>query len=430
MRFARLPKRNQSNKDGSYPQINTDGHGWDCFYAASVFLLCAVAAGCSKVESYEKPLTPVKVRAVEQQAVSRAGGAARYSAAIKPREQVDLAFKIGGYVDQILAERGRLIEEGDRAAKGAILARIKDADFTARTKQANAALGEARAAQSQARSQLAEAQTAHEQFKRELERAERLLEKESLTKPAYEAAKANVEMGQAKIEAVKAQLAMTEARVENARARIEEIESQRADCELKAPIAGLLLKRNIEIGSYVAPGAPAFVMADTTTVNAVFGVSDVAAAQLRPGSPLTVTTEAMHGVEFHGRLARVAPVADPKTRIFDVEVEIPNPGQRLKVGMVVSLQMAGGQMAGAQASASVAVAPLTALLQLNDQGGGYAVFTVEDQNGRQIARRRRVSLGETSGNMIAVTDGINVGEKVVVSGASMISDGQQVRVVQ
>jgi multidrug efflux system membrane fusion protein len=190
-------------------------------------------------------------------------------------------------------------------------------------------------------------------------------------------------------------------------------------------MSGLLLKRNVEIGSLVTPGAPAFVLADTASIKAFFGVPDVTAARLKPGSPLAVTTDAVSGVEFRGRLARIAPSADPKTRVFDVEVAIPNARQQLKVGMVVSLQAMGEQ-----ADLPVTLAPLTALLQLKEKDAGYAVFVVEEQNGRQVARQRRVKLGETLGNLVAVTDGVSAGDKVVVSGAAMITDGEQVKVVQ
>ena len=75
-------------------------------------------------------------------------------------------------------------------------------------------------------------------------------------------------------------------------------------------------------------------------------------------------------------------------------------------------------------------APLTALLQLKERDAGYAVFVVEEQNGRQVARQRRVKIGETLGNLIAVTEGVKAGDQVVVSGVTMITDGEFVKVVQ
>ncbi len=389
---------------------------------APAFCALALFSGCRKVESYEKPLTPVRAQAVERRYLSRE--TARYSANIQPDSQVELAFKVGGYIKELLQVGGRAVREGDRVARGATLARIRDADFAARIKQARAQLAEVRAAESQINAQLAETQTAQENAGLELGRAARLLEKESLTKPEHDAARTKFEMGQAKIESIRAQLAMTWARADVARARVEEIENARNDAEIKAPMDGVVLKRNVEIGSLVAPGGAAFILAKIDSVKAVFGVPDVEAPRLKPGDPLTITTEAIRGVELRGRLTRVSPSADPRTRVFDVEVEVPNPGHRLKPGMVVALEAAGQE-----APAPVTVAPLTALIQLKEKEGDYAVFVVEFRDGGHVARLRRVRIGQTLGNAVAITDGVNAGEQVIVSGANLVADGQLVRVV-
>ena len=78
-----------------------------------------------------KPPVPVSVRAVEQHV---AAGGVRYSAEIKPSKQVDLAFKVGGYVQTLLQVRGvdgqqRDVQEGDRVTRGTVLARVRDTDY-------------------------------------------------------------------------------------------------------------------------------------------------------------------------------------------------------------------------------------------------------------------------------------------------------------
>jgi multidrug efflux system membrane fusion protein len=386
--------------------------------------LCAllICAGCRKVESYEKPLTPVKTQPVERQYLS--SDTARYSANIQPESQVDLAFKVGGYIEGLLQVNGRTVQEGDWVAKGATLARIRDDDFAARIKQARAQLAEVQAAEAQANAQLAEAQTAQESARADLGRAARLLDKESLTKPEHDAARTKFEMGQARIESIKAQLAMTRARADAARAQMEEIEAARKDTEIRAPMDGMVMKRNVEIGSLVAPGFAAFTLAEINAVKAVFGVPDVETPHLRPGSSLTITTDAIRGVEFRGKLTRISPSADPKTRIFDVEVKVPNPARRLKVGMVVALEAAGQS-----ARAAVTVAPIASLIQLKEKDGGYAVFVVENRDGKQIAKLRRVQIGQTLGNAVAITSGVTVGEQVIVSGATLVADDEPVRVI-
>jgi multidrug efflux system membrane fusion protein len=74
------------------------------------------------------------------------------------------------------------------------------------------------------------------------------------------------------------------------------------------------------------------------------------------------------------------------------------------------------------------VVPLASVVRpANSQS--YAVFVVENHAGKQVARLRQVKLGEALGNMIALTEGVREGEQVVVTGATLVSDGEQVRVI-
>lgn len=384
---------------------------------------CLLAlSGCRKAESYEKPLTPVKVRNVEERQVSV--GAARYSANIKPESQVDLAFRTSGYVDMIARVAGRTIREGDRVTKGALLASIRDADFAARVKGARASLAEAIAAQKLAESQLAEARAAQANARVELERAEKLFATDSMAKPEHDAVKTRFEMGEAGIEASGARLSMALARVDAARAQVEEAETALSNCELRAPATGVIVRRNIEVGTLASPGVAAMTLADVNSVKVVFGVPDVETPNLGIGSILTVRSEAVKDVDFRGRLTNISPSADPKTRIFDVEVRIPNPGNRLKIGMVVSLEVAGETKAR-----PVTVVPLSAVIQMKEKGAGYAVFSIDNRDGRAVARLRRVTLGAPLGDMLTVNSGLEAGEQVIVSGTTLVGDGEEVKVV-
>src|SRR5262249_59955729 len=108
------------------------------------------------------------------------GETARYTANIERDTEVELAFKVGGYIEALLQVGGRTVQEGDRVEKGATLARIRDDDFAARVKQARAQLAEVQAAEAQGNAQLAEAQAAQENAKLGLERADRRFGEEGL----------------------------------------------------------------------------------------------------------------------------------------------------------------------------------------------------------------------------------------------------------
>jgi RND family efflux transporter MFP subunit len=300
-----------------------------------------------------------------------------------------------GYVDELLRVGGRLVQQGDYVQAGARLARVNEADYVARVNQA--------------RSQLEEALASGEQARQSVERAKQLFASKSLVRPDLEAAEAAAGVSQAKIR--------------GARAQLQEAENALADCALKAPLGGVVLQRLVELGTLVAPGTPGFVIADTTMVKAVFGAPDVMVRQIKVGSAQSVSSPALLGVMLRGKVTRVAPVVDPKSNVFDVEVSIPNPNKELKVGMVVTLQV------GAAEPAVNITIPITTITRSKGDSTAYTVLVIEDQGGKQIARLRSVMLGAVLGNRIIVTQGLVAGERVILNSEGLVADGEQVRVV-
>ncbi len=186
-----------------------------------------------------------------------------------------------------------------------------------------------------------------------------------------------------------------------------------------------MLKRKIEVGDLVNAGTVGFTLANTEDVKVVFGISDLMLKYLKLGDQLAVTTEALRGRVFRGLVTAISPSADPKSRVFDVEITIPNRNQDLKVGMIAAVAVATGQ-----APTAVTVVPLTAVVRSKTNPQGYALFVVEGPQGRRIARLRdNIELGEVFGNMITIAKGVKVGEPVIVTGATLVADGQRVRII-
>jgi RND family efflux transporter MFP subunit len=351
-----------------------------------------------------------------------------YSASIRPATQLELAFKVGGYVDRIHQVQGvdgrpRAVQEGDLVARDTVLARVAQGDYQARLAQARAQLGEAQAAQETAVFQLAAARTTVAQARLDLDRAQALLDTRSLTRADYDATRSRHDGARAQADAAAAQVEVARARIAGAQAQIREAELTMGDTVLRAPMDGVVIKRRIELGSLAGGGTVGFVLADIRTVKAVFGVPDLVVARLRLGQPLTLTTTALSDGPFSGRTTAISPSADAASRVFDVEVTIDNPRGRLRPGMIGTI-MVGGARTAAQP-----VLPLSAIVRPPGAADGYAVFVVEEQGGRHTARLRRVKLGEAVGNGIAVTDGVKVGDRVIVAGASLTTDGEAVQIV-
>ncbi|MHB8069786.1 MAG: efflux RND transporter periplasmic adaptor subunit, partial [Desulfobaccales bacterium] len=325
----------------------------------------------------------------------RGGGETRYSANIQPYSRVELAFKSAGYVVQIFQVRGvdgkvRNVQEGDYVKRGTMLAQVRKSDYQAKV--------------SQAASQLAAARASLEHADLDLRRAKNLYAANSLTKSDYD--KAQARYGEAL-----GSLGAAAAQTQEARIALE-------DASLKAPMASLVLKRKVEVGDLANQGAVGFSLANTEDVKVVFGISDLMLQHLKLGDNLAVATEALRGREFRGLVTAISPSADPKSRVFDVEITIPNPQQELKVGMIAAVAVPTGL-----APHAATVVPLTAIVRSKVNPEGYALFVVEEKDGKQLARfRDNIELGEVYGNVITVARGVKVGEPVIVTGATLVID--------
>src|SRR5262249_30077378 len=232
-------------------------------------------------------------------------------------------------------------------------------------------------------------------------------------------------LSKAKVETARSQLAIVRAQIAAAEASQTAATISKDDTVLRAPIEGLLLQRTVDVGELITPGKPAFILADTSVVKAQFGVPDLEVSNLKPGSSLAVELDALPGREFTGQITAISPSADQKSRLFDVEVSIPNPNRVLKVGMIASLTLSG-----AASTEAFPVVPLTAIVRSRNQPDQYSLFVVEDRDGKQRGRLRNVALGEAFGNRIAVKSGVNVGDLIVTSGSSRLIDGEAVQVIR
>ena len=400
---------------------------------ATTTLVCAIAfgslgvSGCSKEAAAERPPTTVSVGSVTERSYAEGQ---RYTASIEPDTQVVLAFRASGYVDRITSLKGadgrvRAVQAGDVVKKGTVLAVVRQADYKVKVEEGKTGVDEAKSTLEQSEAQVAEARAAYERAKLDFERATALYASQSMTKPDYDAAKAQLDSSKARLDSAQAQVGVVKAKIAAAAARVDEANIALADTQLAAPMDCVVIRRSVEVGSLVGAGAEGFVVADTRTVKAVFGVPDIAVHTLKPGDALTVTSEALPGRTFGGVVSSVAPAADAKSRVFDVEVSIANGDQALKSGMIASLTVAD-----APAPASLPVVPLNAVVRSKKNPDGYAVFTVAENLDDAVVTAHEVTLGPVYGSEVVVASGVSLGDRVVVTGATLITDGDHVRVIK
>ncbi|MFN8574131.1 MAG: efflux RND transporter periplasmic adaptor subunit [Gemmatimonadaceae bacterium] len=348
-------------------------------------LLIGVAACAGEAPPANEP-PPVTV-AIATQAAG-ISGETRYGGAIEPDVSVDVAFRVNGIVEAVSQRSGidgrpRALQDGDVVRRGTTLARLRQDEY---------------------RDQLSDAEAGFQQSRADYERASQLYENRSISKAEYDAAFARFAAGGARRNQAAVSL---------------------HDATLHAPIDGIVLKRTAEVGALAGPSVAAFTIADTRVVKVVFGVPDVAVAQLKLGGRLAIEAEALPGKLLEGRITRIAPSADRSSRVFEVAASLPNTDGRLKVGMLATLRLGG------TAAAPNPVVPLASIVRPLGDTTSYAVYVVHDSTkDTSVARRTRVTLGPVSGNLIAVTSGLNAGDRVVVRGATLVADGQPIRVIR
>jgi len=364
-----------------------------------LFLLALISNGCGHKEASKRLPVPVKITTVEEY---KGSNEIRYSANIQPRQEVTLAFNLGGYVEKLFQVRDpdghmRDVQEGDRVKRGTVLAQIRKSDYQAKLQQAQGAM--------------AEAQAEVQRSGLDLERANNLFASQSMTKSDFDNAQARSDSAKAREEAYSAQVKAAQIALH--------------DSDLKTPMDAIIVKRNVDAGDLAAPGSLAFILADTSSVKAIFGIPDLVFNRFQIGHKLSVITESIPGVEFQGIVTRISPAADSKTRLFETELTIPNPEDRIKAGMIATILLRPDN----PSVTGTLVVPLTAIVQAKGKTDQYAVMTVQREGGKMIARQKDVTLGETFGDKIAVQQGVTSGEQVITTGATLVLDGEEVTLI-
>jgi RND family efflux transporter MFP subunit len=324
-----------------------------------------------------------------------------YSASIVPYQQLSISFKSAGYVTSILQRKGvdgrvRNVQMGDMVKKGTVLATVRQSDY--------------QQAVDQYKGQLAQAQASAANATQTWTRAQALYKGGAMTQPDYDSAKAQFDASQGQVTTAQAAVAQAQQALD--------------DCQLRAPLDGQILARNIELGVLVAAGTAGFTMGETSTVKAVFGVPDTVLGSVKLGQKQSIVTES-YTQPFAGLVTAVAPQADSKSRTFQVEVTVPNKQELLKSGMVATLVLGQTRLAS-----PVVVVPISAIVSAPDGSKTFSVYLVQHEGDKDVARRRSVTPGSAYGNLVAVASGVNAGERVMVNGATIVNDGQVVRVIQ
>jgi RND family efflux transporter MFP subunit len=372
------------------------GHRSNRSLVLAFLAMTGVLGGCGH-ESQIPSQTARAVRLATVAAPQMSAETLRYSASILPYAQVDLMFRSSGYVTNVRQVRGsdgrsRDIGTGDYAEQNLTLAHIRREDLQNQVAQAQA--------------QLDQATAQHTKADQDFQRAKALYSTQSLTKPDYDQSQAAFNS--------------TQAAMDNANAALLQTQLLLGDADLKAPFSGYILSRNIDLGSLVSPSTNAFTIADIGRVKVSFGAPDYVLSRVRLGQELRIQAE-NDAASLKGRITSISPAADTRNRIFAVEVTVNNRDRRLKPGMIASIGL------GEVPLSSISI-PISAIVPLPSEPEHFAVMVAQERAGTLVANLRKVQLGTTHDNSVAV-EGVHPGERVVSVGAQLLKDGDPIQVI-
>ncbi len=207
---------------------------------------------------------------------------------------------------------------------------------------------------------------------------------------------------------------------EQAAANLRLLEERLERTVIRAPIAGVLDSREIEVGSMVGAGTPVARIIDNDPVKITAGVPERYAPDVRTGARADVTFDVLAGEVFTGDITYVGVAVNPRNRTFPVELVLPNPGGMIKPEMVANLELVRRSMDEA------VVIPQEALVRTET---GFVVFLVEEGEDGRLAREQEVQVGPGQGNQVRIVSGLSAGDRLIVVGQHSVAAGDRVNVV-
>jgi membrane fusion protein (multidrug efflux system) len=213
--------------------------------------------------------------------------------------------------------------------------------------------------------------------------------------------------------ATRTQLDQQLAMAEGARASAAEARAAIGDRMIRAPFAGYTSLRTISAGMVVNTGTPLVTISDLSRIKLDFTIPETRLQSLRVGQSITATAAAFPDAPFTGTITSIDPVIDPSSRAVLVRATLPNPGARIKPGMLMTVRVSAEERLG----------DAVPELAITGRGDERFVYVVTPEN---KAAQVPVKTGLRDSGMIEVT-GLPPGANVIGDGVIKVSDGMAVR---
>jgi len=353
---------------------------------AAALLLLLVCAGCSGGGQGQTapggggapPGIPVKVQVAQSSPINET---TEYVATLKSRDSAVVMPEVEGQITQIY------VHSGDHVAAGAPLMQIDP-----RKQEATVSSQE----------QMREAQQANVAL------AQQTFERTNGLYKAGVVSKQDLDQAQAALDTAKAQLQSLDAQVKQQQVQLHYF-------KVVAPREGIVGDIPVRVGDRVVTSTLLTTVDQPGALEAYVYVPVERSTQLKMGMPVDIV-DATGKVMAQSRITFISPQVDNSTQSILVKATIANSRDRLRTSQFIRARVVWGERQ----------APRVPVLSVITLGGQHFVFIAETENGKIVARQKMLHVGEMIGNDYVVLDGVNAGDKVIVSGTQFLTDGAPV----
>lgn len=303
----------------------------------------------------------------------------KFSGSLDPEWQAEVAAKVDGRLEKVY------VKEGDRVAKGDVLAVLEQADTDANLLNAKGSY--------------LDAQTSLRKAETDLVRYEKLYATGAVSQQVVDDYRYARDNAAAKLQA--------------ASGNLQSMEAKSAGTVIVAPADGIIAKRYYQEGYYAKAGTPLFAIADISFLKTTIHIPEGQVSSVQGGNKAAITLPAYPGKKLLGKITRIAPVADLPAHTFAAEVSVNN-SEGLLAGVYANVELTGTP------KANILTIPVHAIVMRDDQ---QTVF-VSDEKG--IVQRKVLSVGYTDDKVAEILAGVDESDTIVTEGHNKLREGSKI----
>ncbi len=387
------------------------------YILGALLAVLVIAGGLIAATRGSTKIDPSKLGKVEKGDLAKSVVA---TGKIEAITKVEVKSKASGIVEKLL------VDYGDTVKKGQVLADLDKEQILAQVNQQKASLEAAEAAARAAEADLERAKYDAEgpdipMLKRAYERAQQMA-KDGVVSPSalddaqknYELAVNKQQLGRANVISAAAKVKQAEAQVSQAKAQLAEKEEELSNSTIVAPIDGVVLSRDVEVGDAVSSililGSSAtlvMTLGDTREVYVKGKVDESDIGKVYLNQPARIKVESYKDKTFLGKVTKISPMGVEKDNVttFEVRVSIDNAKGELKSQMTANAEIILEEHKG------VLMLPEAALIYDKDR---KASVEVPDARGKDGKKKVAVTVGISNGSKTELLSGLKEGEQVVL----------------